>query len=89
MRNFLHCGFRQKSFFLILNGSSFLIRRTTAKTTLIAWAKTVAIAAPAAFMWKPATSIKSPKTFMMHATSTKSRGDLLSPSPRKIAESRL
>lgn len=39
MRNFLHCGFRQKSFFLILNGSSFLIRRTTAKTTLIAWAK--------------------------------------------------
>ena len=51
MRNFLHCGFRQKSFFIILNGKFFLIRRTTAKTTLTAWAKTVAIAAPAALMW--------------------------------------
>ena len=38
----------QKSCFVILNGSFFFIRSMTAKTTLRAWARTVATAAPAA-----------------------------------------
>ena len=88
-RNLLHCGFSLKSLFLIVNGRSFLIRRSTANTTLSACAVTVAIAAPAASIWNPATRTISPITFTIHATSTKSSGDLLSPSPRKIADSRL
>ena len=46
--NLLHCLFNLKSFLDILNGSSLFFSSTSARTTLTAWATTVAMAAPAA-----------------------------------------
>ena len=46
--NFLHCGLNRKSDFLMEKERFFFSRITTAQTTLTAWAKTVASAAPAA-----------------------------------------
>ena len=75
-----------KSAFVILNGSFFFISIHNANTTLTACAATVAIAAPAASIRNPATNIKSPAILITHATATNINGDLLSPSPLKIAE---
>lgn len=61
----------------------------SASTTLTAWASTVAMAAPAASIPNPATRARSPTMFTTQATSTNSRGDLLSPNPLKMAENRL
>ena len=88
-RKRLHWELKQKSDFLMEKGSFFFSRMTIAHTTLTACAKTVARAAPAASRWSPATRNKSPKIFTIQATRTNKSGDLLSPSPRKIAESRL
>ncbi len=66
-----------------------MTRNIIAKITLNACEETVAIAAPAASMWKTATSSRSPNIFTMHATSTKRSGERLSPSPRNIADNRL
>ena len=54
-------------------------------TTETAWAATVAMAAPATFMWKTATRSRSPKTLPMQAMRTNKRGVLESPRPRKTA----
>lgn len=62
---------------------SFLFNNPNANNTLHTWASTVAIAAPAASKWKPATKTKSPTTLIKHATVTKSNGHLLSPKPLK------
>lgn len=49
-RNFRHWGFRRKSSRRMVKGIFFLMSRLMARTTLIAWAATVAMAAPAASM---------------------------------------
>lgn len=69
--------------------SDVTLADASASTTLTAWASTVAIAAPAASIPNPATRARSPTMFTTQATSTNSRGDLLSPSPLKMAENRL
>ena len=78
-----------KSCFVILNGSFLLNNNIKAKTTLIACAKTVAMAAPAASKCNPATRTKSPIILITQATATNKRGDLLSPKPLKIADNKL
>ena len=85
----LQFAFILKSCFSILNGSCFLTRRIIANTTLTACANTVAIAAPAASIPKCATKVRSPIILITHAIATNISGDLLSPSPRKIAASTL
>lgn len=67
--------------------SSFSI--TKARITLIAWASTVAIAAPAASICKPATNTKSPIMLTTHAIATNINGDLLSQNPRNMADNTL
>ena len=67
----------------------FFSNNPNANNTLHACASTVAIAAPAASKWKPATKTKSPTILIRHATATKSKGDLLSPKPLKIADNTL
>ena len=52
---------------------------------LTACEKTVAIAAPSAPIFKPATSTRSRTTLVMQAISTKYSGRLLSPMPRMTA----
>ena len=86
-RNFLHWKFSLKSAFLMEKGRSFFSSMITAQTTLTACAATVAIAAPTASRWNPATRTRSPMMLTTQATSTKIRGDRLSPRPRKRAES--
>ena len=78
-----------KSCFVILNGNFLLNNNIKANTTLIAWAKKVAMAAPAASKCNPATRTKSPIILITQATATNKRGDLLSPKPLKIADNRL
>ena len=70
-------------------GSFFFTSIPTASATLTAWASTVAMAAPAASSPSPATRARSPTMLTTQATSTKIRGERLSPSPRKMADSRL
>ena len=55
-------------------------------TTLTPCAATVAIAAPATFIWNTATSNKSPTILTTQAINTKSNGDLESPNPLNNAE---
>ena len=71
------------------NGSVFFDIRIYEITTLMSWAATVAMAAPAVPMWKPATSVRSPAILKMHAISTVTSGVLESPSPLKIPPIRL
>ena len=85
----LHCLLILKSCFWILKSYFFLFNIIMASTTLTACAITVAIAAPAASSWKPATKIRSPIIFTAQATATKINGDLLSPNPLKIAANTL
>lgn len=68
-------------------GSFFFSRMMIAHTTLTACAKTVASCAGGIQIESPATRNKSPKIFTIQATRTNKSGDLLSPSPRKIAAS--
>ena len=86
-RNLPHWLFRHRSDFWILNGRSFFSRMTIASTTLTACAMMVAMAAPAASILNPATKSRSPAMLIRQATSTNSKGDLLSPRPRKMAAS--
>ena len=57
--------------------------------TLIAWAKTVAMAAPATFRPKPPTNSRSPPIFRIQAINTVISGTRESPIPRKILPKRL
>ena len=88
-RNFLHWLLNPKSDLFMVNGSFFFKSSRIAHTTLTACAITVASAAPAASICKPATKTRSPMILTIHATRTKRSGDLLSPNPRKIAAKRL
>ena len=58
-------------------------------STLTACASTVAQAAPLAPRWKPQTKSRSAPILTMQARATVIRGTLESPSPRKMAPSRL
>ena len=78
-----------KSLFVIVNILFLFTSINNASTTLTACANTVAIAAPAASILRPATSKRSPTIFITQAAATNISGDLLSPSPLKIADKRL
>ena len=85
----LQCIFILKSLFVIVNILFLFTSINNASITLTACANTVAIAAPAASILRPATSKRSPTIFITQATATNISGDLLSPSPLKIADKRL
>ena len=55
----------------------------------MAWAATVAMAAPAVPMWNTATSSRSPAMLKTQAMNTVNRGVLESPMPRKTLPMRL
>ena len=71
--------------FLFMRTSFFLLIIIIESTTETAWAATVAMAAPAAFILNPAIKTRSPTMFTAQAIPTKSRGLFESPSPRKTA----
>ena len=65
------------------------LRYQAARIRLIAWAITVAQAAPAAPMPRPFTSHRSRTTFTRHAMPTKTSGRTESPRPRWMEDTAL
>ena len=71
------------------NGSGLRQRKNRESSTLTACAATVAMAAPAAPRWNPATSSRSPTMLTAQATATVYSGVLASPAPRSTAPRKL
>ena len=70
-------------------GSPFFFTIKREMITLMPCAATVAIAAPAAAIWKTATRRRSPAILITHAMATVISGVLESPMPRNIDPQRL
>ena len=90
-RNTLPILFLSKTISVLrkVNGSFCLRIISTEMITLSAWARTVAIAAPAVAMPKTPTRRKSPAILNTQAIATVTSGILESPIPRKILPSTL
>ena len=82
-------GKRRKSRRSREKGSSRLCRIAREISTLIVWAQTVAMAAPAAPRPSPATSSRSPAMLQALAIATVTRGVWESPRPRRTLPSTL
>ena len=89
MRNFLHCGFRQKSFFLILNGSSFFDKENYCEDNTDCLGENSCNRSTGCVHVETCNKYQVTENIYDACDKYKKQRGLAVSSPRKIAESRL